>query len=71
MNEKPLSSRQQKTRLAFINALLRLVVEKGLDQVTVIDIANEANYGRATYLEDGVMSVELTNEDIVAVTSHI
>lgn len=51
MNEKPLSNRQQKTRLAFINALLRLVIEKGLDQVIVTDIANEANYGRWAFYQ--------------------
>jgi AcrR family transcriptional regulator len=46
-----LSNRQQKTRLAFINALLRLVVEHGLDKITVTDIANEANYGRWTFYQ--------------------
>lgn len=47
----PLSPRQQKTRLAFMNALLRLVVQRGLDQITVTDIANEANYGRWTFYQ--------------------
>src|ERR1700753_2430898 len=51
MNDKPLSHRQQKTRLAFMTALLRLVIEKGLDQITVTDIANEANYGRWTFYQ--------------------
>jgi len=51
MNSQILSNRQQKTRLAFMNALLRLVIEKGLDRVTVTDIANEANYGRWTFYQ--------------------
>ncbi|HEX2619372.1 MAG TPA: TetR/AcrR family transcriptional regulator [Phototrophicaceae bacterium] len=46
-----LSKRQQKTRLAFMDALLTLVVEKGFDQITVTDIANEANYGRWTFYQ--------------------
>jgi AcrR family transcriptional regulator len=46
-----LSNRQQKTRLALLNALLRLVVEHGLDHITVTDIANEANYGRWTFYQ--------------------
>lgn len=51
MSEKPLSNRQQKTRLAFMNALVGLVVEKGLDQITVTQIANEANYGRWAFYQ--------------------
>lgn len=51
MTSQILSNRQQKTRLAFMNALLRLVIEKGLDRVTVTDIANEANYGRWTFYQ--------------------
>lgn len=51
MDDKPLSNRQQKTRLIFMNAFLRLVIEHGLDQVTVTDIANEANYGRWAFYQ--------------------
>jgi AcrR family transcriptional regulator len=51
MNATALSNRQQKTRLIFLNALLRLVIEKGLDRVTVTDIANEAGYGRWTFYQ--------------------
>lgn len=32
-----------------MNAFLRLVVEHGLDRITVTDIASEANYGRWTF----------------------
>lgn len=46
-----LSNRQQKTRLAFMQALMRLFLEKGLDQISVTDIANEANYGRWTFYQ--------------------
>lgn len=51
VNDQPLSNRQQKTRLAFMNALFRLVVEKGLDKITVTEIANEANYGRWAFYQ--------------------
>jgi AcrR family transcriptional regulator len=51
MLDTTLSKRQQKTRLAFMNALLRLVVERGLDRITVTDIANEADYGRWTFYQ--------------------
>lgn len=45
------SPRQQKTRLAFMEALLRLVIERGLDRITVTDIANEANFGRWAFYQ--------------------
>lgn len=51
MTESTLSQRQRKTRLALMNALLALVVERGFDQVTVTDIANAANYGRWTFYQ--------------------
>src|SRR5687768_2586349 len=34
-----------------MNALLRLVIEHGLDNITVTDIANEANYGRCAFYQ--------------------
>jgi AcrR family transcriptional regulator len=51
MNDKTLSKRQQKTRLAFMNAFLQLVIEKGLDQISVTDIANAADYGRWAFYQ--------------------
>lgn len=51
MEHKTLSNRQQKTRLAFMQALLRLVTARGLDGITVTDIANEANYGRWAFYQ--------------------
>lgn len=48
---QPLSRRQEKTRLIFMNALLRLVIERGLDQISVTDIANEADYGRWAFYQ--------------------
>jgi AcrR family transcriptional regulator len=50
-NNTPLSPRQQKTRLAFMSALLRLVIARGLDRITVTDIADEANYGRWAFYQ--------------------
>ncbi len=51
LNAEQLSRRQQKTRLAFMHALLRLVTERGFDQISVSDIANEADYGRWTFYQ--------------------
>jgi AcrR family transcriptional regulator len=34
-----------------MSALLRLVIERGLDRITVTDIANEANYGRWAFYQ--------------------
>ncbi len=51
ITDKPLSNRQQKTRLTFMNAFLRLVVQHGLDKISVTDIANEANYGRWAFYQ--------------------
>jgi AcrR family transcriptional regulator len=51
MEHKPLSNRQHKTRLAFMNAFLQLVVEQGFDRVTVTDIAEAINYGRWTFYQ--------------------
>jgi AcrR family transcriptional regulator len=51
LSDKSLSKRQEKTRIAFMNALLRLVIDRGLDRVSVTDIANEANYGRWTFYQ--------------------
>jgi AcrR family transcriptional regulator len=51
MSLQTLSKRQEKTRLAFMNALLRLLLKSGLDHITVTDIANEADYGRWTFYQ--------------------
>lgn len=51
MNEALLSKRQEKTRQAFLNALLHLVAQHGLDRISVTDIANAADYGRWTFYQ--------------------
>lgn len=51
MHNKPLSKRQQKTHLALMEAFLRLVIERGFDQITVTDITNEAEYGRWVFYQ--------------------
>jgi AcrR family transcriptional regulator len=51
MTTPTLSRRQQKTRLMFMDALLRLVIQRGFDNITVTDIANEANYGRWAFYQ--------------------
>jgi AcrR family transcriptional regulator len=51
MDQTTLSKRAQKTRLAFLNATLQLIAERGLDRVTVAAIADEAGYGRWTFYQ--------------------
>jgi AcrR family transcriptional regulator len=51
VKDESLSKRREKTRLAFMNALLRLVIERGLDRITVTDIANAADYGRWVFYQ--------------------
>lgn len=51
MSAPTLTKRQQKTRVAFMNAFLRLVMEHGIENITVTDIANEADYGRWTFYQ--------------------
>lgn len=41
--------RQQKTKQALLDALLTCIQAKGLDHVTVTDLANEANINRGTF----------------------
>jgi len=45
------TKQQQKTRLAFINACVRLIIERGFDRITVTDIANGADYGRWAFYQ--------------------
>jgi len=42
---------RQRTRLAFMNAALNLILEKGYDHITVMDIVRAADYGRSTFYE--------------------
>lgn len=51
MQDAIYSKRQQKTRLAFMNAFVHLVMERGFDRVTVTDIANAADYGRWAFYQ--------------------
>ena len=45
------NNQQQKTRLAFMNAFVQLVIEHGFDRITVTDIANAADYGRWAFYQ--------------------
>jgi AcrR family transcriptional regulator len=51
MSLQTLSKRQEKTRLAFMTAFLRLIAAHGMDRISVTDIANEADYGRWTFYQ--------------------
>ena len=42
---------RQRTRLAFLNAALALILEKGYDNIAVTDITDRADYGRSTFYE--------------------
>jgi len=40
---------KQRVRLAFLNAAIQLIIEKGYDAVNVTAIAERADYGRSTF----------------------
>jgi AcrR family transcriptional regulator len=47
--EPGIDRRARRTRQALHQALMRLIVERGYEQVTVADIAEAANVGRSTF----------------------
>jgi AcrR family transcriptional regulator len=49
--QPPLSRRQQQTRLALMEAFLRLIAQRRIEQITVTAITDEANYGRWTFYQ--------------------
>lgn len=51
MSSNRYEKERERTRLAFLNATLNLILEHGYDVVTVADIAREADYGRSTFYE--------------------
>lgn len=51
MNQTTLTRQRQKTRTAFMQAFIELVIQHGLDRITVTDIANAADYGRWTFYQ--------------------
>lgn len=51
MLPEKLSNRQEKTRLAFMNAFARLIAIHAFEDITVNAIANEADYGRWTFYQ--------------------
>mgnify|MGYP002757868778 FL=1 len=56
--------RQEKTKQAILQALIDLIDQKGLDQVSVSDLCQQANINRSTFylhyknMEDLLLSVE-------------
>jgi AcrR family transcriptional regulator len=40
---------KERTRRAFVQAAISLIIERGYDAVTVTDIAEQAGYGRGTF----------------------
>ncbi|MBC8098923.1 MAG: TetR/AcrR family transcriptional regulator [Armatimonadetes bacterium] len=51
MNHPPFTNRQQKTRLALLNAFSCLIAQRDFAKISVTDIANEAGYGRWTFYQ--------------------
>ncbi|WP_282942310.1 TetR/AcrR family transcriptional regulator [Paenibacillus sp. RC67] len=49
MTENQLDRRRKRTRQAIKNAFVKLIVEKGYDSITILDIANQADYNRGTF----------------------
>ena len=56
--------RQEKTKQAILQALIKLINQKGLDQVSVSDLCQQANINRSTFylhyknIDDLLLSVE-------------
>ncbi|EKU93487.1 Uncharacterized HTH-type transcriptional regulator yvdT [Alloiococcus otitis] len=56
--------RQEKTKQAILQALIKLIDQKGLDQVSVSDLCQQANINRSTFylhyknIDDLLLSVE-------------
>jgi AcrR family transcriptional regulator len=51
MTHDALTKRRHKTRTAFLEAFVRLVMARGFDHITVTDIAAEADYGRWAFYQ--------------------
>lgn len=47
--EETVDRRARRTRQALISAFVELVLEKGYDSVTIMDVANRADYNRGTF----------------------
>ena len=47
--EPGIDRRSRRTRQALHQALIRLIVERGYDEITVADIADAADTGRSTF----------------------
>ena len=72
----------EETRMAFLQAALNLILEKGYDDVTVADIVKRADYGRSTFYlyfkdkEDLVWEIlqhhaRVLDEQILDAVSHL
>jgi AcrR family transcriptional regulator len=62
--EKPVDRRVQRTKRLLTQALIELILEKGYENVTVQDILERANVGRATFY------THYENKDLLLVDGH-
>ncbi|MBN2981385.1 TetR/AcrR family transcriptional regulator [Cohnella algarum] len=60
--DEHLDRRIRKTRQALKEALVALILEKGYDAVTIIDIADRADYNRGTFYNHYAGKEELLSE---------
>lgn len=59
MTADPLDRRTKRTRQAIKSAFVKLILEKGYDSITILDIANQADYNRGTFYNHFVGKEEL------------
>ncbi|WP_028552794.1 TetR/AcrR family transcriptional regulator [Paenibacillus sp. UNC451MF] len=57
--EDQLDRRTKRTRHAIKSAFIKLILEKGYDSTTILDIANQADYNRGTFYNHFVGKEEL------------
>jgi len=60
--DEQLDRRTRRTRQAMKAAFIALVLEKGYDSVTIMDIANYADYNRGTFYKHYVGKTEMLRE---------
>lgn len=63
--------RVEKSRRALAQALLRLMIEKGYDAISVADIAERANVGRSTFYAHYADKEDLLQESLQGLRHHL
>ncbi|GAA4848720.1 TetR/AcrR family transcriptional regulator [Paenibacillus vulneris] len=59
MTEVQIDRRAKRTRQAIKSAFVKLILDKGYESVTILDIANQADYNRGTFYNHFIGKEEL------------